>query len=47
MKLTPAQQAALAPQIAISSSGPSIFTIAIIAGVAYGGYRLYKHFRKE
>lgn len=28
------------------STGPSVFTLAILAAVGYGGYRVYKHFRK-
>lgn len=28
------------------TSSPSIFTLAVLAAVGYGGYRVYKHFRK-
>ena len=46
MKLSPLQQQALAPQLQPMSTGVGIVTWIVLAGVAYGGYRLYKHVRK-
>ena len=46
MIVNPGKLQAATSETGVSPRGPSAFTLLILAAVGYGGYRIYRHFKK-
>ena len=44
--IDPSKLQAATGETGVSARGPSALTILILAAVGYGGYRIYRHFKK-